>query len=397
MANNKTLQLPVLGDFTKFLVYITEIGIAPMSFAWMALATCGVGKSAQVKQFKKTHKNPVFFLPGTAYSRMTAMVPTPHKIAPGRSVTEQLAKEIDEMKLPEWAKIEAYRNRLECATELNMEMTQPRYLRLERWLIEADKQYKKTGLIPLIILDEATMMPRDSRDRFFTDVVDGNLCEELGVVRPVCFLTGNGRYGGSSNEPQEVRQVHRTVQFVYYPDAGEIPSTVPNFNSTTMVRQRETSRTETLAEMMSGDTAVITAREFPRNKIGTPRAQEFFMWLCFRVKALKLPDPVKFLTDCAEGFFLPGHDTQDAVANARQLFSVFPATLEEVRAIVDDPKAVISPGVKALAAKPADWVSWARAISDGSDAESEDLGRFAEKAGCGREVVRAIKQARANA
>ena len=68
-------------------------------------------------------------------------------------------------------------------------------MKLENFLKEADAIWKKSKKIPLVVLDEATMMPRKSRDRFFTDVVDGNLPADLEVFFDVVSVTfyGTGR------------------------------------------------------------------------------------------------------------------------------------------------------------------------------------------------------------
>lgn len=390
-----SLNLPIIPDLGRWFRNVLQIGSFRESFAHLVLSTCGLGKSATLRSLA-AEGYPIFFIPGGAYSEMTAMVPTPHRILPDKKVFVKIGKEVEELDIPDRFKDIVFEKMVDAASTVNMEMISPRYMKLENFLKEADAIWKKSKKIPLVVLDEATMMPRKSRDRFFTDVVDGNLPAELGVKKPLTVLLGNGRYGGSSNEPQEIRQVHRTFQWIYYPQAGEIPSDVSNFNSSVAKKMREKSRIETINEMTSGESSVLTAREFPRNKCGNPRAQETFMWFCLRTKKLGLPDPVKFLTEAAQGFFLPGHDLTDSVSAARQLFSVLPATMEEVREYLNDDKKKIPQSILDLAKQAPSWISWAGYVSSGTDAEAEELAHFAKLAGCPKEVVEAIKTTRAS-
>lgn len=399
--NTEGGRLPIIDNLWKTIEFFLRIGTFiedgfMRSFFLTFWGACGVGKSATIHSFAKKGVA-AFFLPGGMYSNLTDAVPTPREVPPTPeeevTIWEKMEKVVS--KLPPHIQLECFRSQLKAATKREMEMIHPRHRKLEEFLLDCDVQLKAGKFkykTVLILVDEATHMDGKARDRLVTDLCDGDLCRKLGLTWvPLVIFLANGRiYGGKENTPLTVRQIHRTVQYIYYPSVGDIPSKVPNINSSAAKESRKRSRQAELLAFESGENA-ISERELPKNREGNPRAQEVFYWMCARVKALNLPEPTKFCTDFVQGYFRPGPDQTNSLAYVRMFFGVLPGSIAEVKAHVASKGSTIPDSIKKANFAKAGWTNWARYISSGTQADQDTCATFAELCGAPAEIAQCIR------
>jgi hypothetical protein len=403
MANNSnggSAAMPIIGKLITILKNFLKIGtFIEDGFIRSFLVTIwgepGIGKSAVIRALAEAGVA-AYFMPGGMYGDLTDAVPTPRVIQPDIDtqikIWEMMAKKVDA--IPPHIQTAMFRSQIESASKREIEMINPRHRFLEEFLLkcEADRKAKKLKSTPVIFVDEATHMNGKARDRLVTDLCDGDLCRKLGLtwVPLVVFLANGRAFGGKENTPLTTRQIHRAVQFIYYPDVDDIPSKVENINSLSAKKERQRARDAALRRFREGENS-LSDRELPRNDAGNPRAQEIFYWMCSRVKRLNIPEAIKFMSEVAAGYFREGDDLTNAIAYVRIFFGVLPASMDEVRELIKDNGKNIPASVKGAKLQMAGWVNWARAISSGTTADQETLATFAELCGVKAEIAQTIR------
>ena len=281
--------------------------------------------------------------------------------------------------------------KLKKESERDIHMRPPRYFELENFLLKYDAEVydpaKKN--IPIIWVDEATQMTVEARDQLITALVDGVLMRELGIKwKPMVIMLANGRsFGGANNFPLSPRQVARCIQMIFVPEGSEdIPVPTNGMNSIGSKELRKRYHSWVVESFTSGKNS-LSKSELPSNHPGNPRAQNTLLWFVERVRKLKIPNPLEFMTTIVNGY-IDSTVIPDALEMVRQYFTNLPASLEEVRAILEGK----SPKPKNLTkVTDQEWVQWAKYRTDGTPQANADLAQFLILIGVSKEIAEAVK------
>lgn len=262
------------------------------------------------------------------------------------------------------------------SVDRDVHMRAPRYFELEEFLIRYDREVYDSSKhnVPVIWVDEATQATVEARDQLITALVDGVLLKILGIKwSPMVVMLANGKvWGGANNFPLSPRQVARAIQFIYVPEGNEdIPVNTPGLNSMAAKKLRQSYHKWVVESFTTGKCA-LSRNELPSNHPGNPRAQNVLLWYTNRVKSLKLYDPKAFMSQIVNGY-IASEFFEDAMQLVSMFFTNMPATLEEVRGILEG-KVKMPANLKAV--KNQEWQSWASAVTDGTASANVDLANF---------------------
>ena len=201
-------------------------------------------------------------------------------------------------------------------------------------------------------------------------------------------MLANGRsFGGANNFPLSPRQVARCIQMIYVPEGSEdIPVNTNGLNSIGSKELRKRYHQWVVESFTTGKNS-LSKSELPANHPGNPRAQNTLLWFVERVRKLKVPNPLEFMTVVVNGF-IDSVVIPDALEMVRQYFTNLPASLEEVRAILEGK----SPKPKNLTkVTDQEWVQWAKYRTDGTPQANDDLAQFLILIGVSKEIAEAVK------
>lgn len=370
-----------------------RIGPCPDALFLLFLSPPGCGKTSWMRENMDTES---FLINGKIYGENTAAIPIVQSPAP--TVEKYLAarKEVKGLLDEEDRKDEQLVEKLvdiklKKDSERDIHMRPPRYFELENFLLNYDKNVydpsKKNA--PIIWVDEATQMTVEARDQLITALVDGVLLKELGIKwKPLVIMLANGRsFGGANNFPLSPRQVARCIQMIYVPEGSEdIPVNTNGLNSIGSKELRKRYHQWVVESFTTGKNS-LSKSELPANHPGNPRAQNTLLWFVERVRKLKVPNPLEFMTVVVNGF-IDSVVIPDALEMVRQYFTNLPASLEEVRAILEGK----SPKPKNLTkVTDQEWVQWAKYRTDGTPQANDDLAQFLILIGVSKEIAEAVK------
>ena len=398
MATNKTatkggtMAISVV-ESLDIVEKLYKIGRAPDAQFYLFLSPPGCGKTSWMLAHMKAES---FLINGKIYGENTAAIPLVQSPVP--SVEKYIAarKEVKELLDEEDRKDEVLVEKLvdlklKKESERDIHMRPPRYFELENFLLKYDAEVydpaKKN--IPIIWVDEATQMTVEARDQLITALVDGVLMRELGIKwKPMVIMLANGRsFGGANNFPLSPRQVARCIQMIFVPEGTEdIPVPTNGMNSIGSKELRKRYHSWVVESFTSGKNS-LSKSELPSNHPGNPRAQNTLLWFVERVRKLKIPNPLEFMTTIVNGY-IDSTVIPDALEMVRQYFTNLPASLEEVRAILEGK----SPKPKNLTkVTDQEWVQWAKYRTDGTPQANDDLAQFLILIGVSKEIAEAVK------
>lgn len=391
MAKPSNTSIPVVTNL-DFVWRMIDLGRCPNALFTHVFSPPGVGKTAQMLASNR----PGFLINGKQFGENNTSIPMVERIVLSAMEIKKAYNAVMKSLSPEEKADKdlvnlLITNEIENMKKKEVVMRPPVYRELDDFLLNYEKEYKKTGIPPILWVDEATQMPVEARDQFITAYIDGVHVRSLGLsYYPNVVMFSNGRiYGGANNFPLSPRQVARSVQLLLIPDGSDdIPVDVPGMNTTGSKKMRKEYHDKVEADFISGKNAISRA-ELPSNLAGNPRAQHTLLWYVDRVRATKMPSPVLFMENFVKGY-IAADEINTAMEMVKSFFTDLPASVEEVRDIIKNGKKL----PKLTSVNSQEWMAWARYRSDGTPQCLEDLAHFAALCGASEDTVDGIKQIR---
>ena len=399
MATNNTkkgMLVPVITSHT-FIDQMIELGRPPVPMYLCETSHPGEGKSAHIEE--QIRKGSAFLIKAENFcensSPFPAVVtypPTAKELLAAYGTVEELLKK-ENKTVPD----SILKMMVESSVTYNRvpEMKTTRYKELEEFLKGYLPTFKKTGRPPVVVIDEYTQVDHKGRGRIVEELVNGAMCRRLGLpFIPFVWACCNGKtWGGVMNYPLQPMEVARMIRVIYQPDGSDdIPVTTEGINTLGAKNLRKAHYDRVVNGFISGKDC-FPQGELPHGDPGNPRTQHVLLWYTEAVRKSKglIRDPIPFMETVVRGI-VDADFIQDAMEMVKQFFTTLPASIEEVRQLMNDEAAMKALKQKLAKVSSQEWTSWAKFRTDSLTSTDNDLARFLGLLGVDGDTCEQVKR-----
>lgn len=167
------------------------------------------------------------------------------------------------------------------------------------------------------------------------------------------------------------------IRVIYQPDGtDDIPVPTEGINTLGAKNLRRAHAQRVIDAFTSGKDA-FPQGELPHGDPGNPRTQHVLLWYTEQVRKSKgmIRDPLPFLETIIKGM-VDAELFAPAMELVKQYFTTLPASIEEVRQLMNDDAALKALKQKLAKVSSQEWASWAFFRSDGLQSTDNDLAAF---------------------
>lgn len=394
--NKKSMTVPVITSH-DWIDQMIELGRPPVPFYICETSHPGEGKSAHIDEQVK--KGMAFSIKAEFFCENSSPFPVVVNYPPTMEEIFKASKDVDEFLAKKGEEVsEATKQRMiEAQVKVNRvpEIATTRYKELEEFLKGYVPTWKKTGKAPTVYVDEYTQVDHKGRARIVEELVNGAMCRRLGLpFLPFVVACCNGKtWGGVMNYPLQPMEVARMIRVIYQPDGNDdIPVTTEGINTLGCKNLRKEHSRRVTDGFTSGKDSFPTG-ELPHGDPGNPRVQHVLLWYTEAVRKSKgfIRDPIPFMTTIVYGI-CDADLCQDAMEMVKQFFTTLPASIEEVRQLMNDDAALKALKSKLSKISSQEWTSWAKFRTDGFQSTDNDLARFLGLLGVDGDTCEQVKR-----
>lgn len=275
------------------------------------------------------------------------------------------------------------------------EIKETHYKELEDFLRGYLPTFKKTGKAPTIFVDEYTQVDHKGRARIVEELVNGKMCRRLGLpFLPFVIAMCNGKtWGGVMNYPLQPMEVARMIRVIYQPDGtDDIPVPTEGINTVGSKNLRKAHAQRVVDGFTSGKDS-FPQGELPHGDPGNPRIQHVLLWYVEQVRKSKgfIREPIPFMETIVKGI-VDSDLFSVAMEMVKQFFTTLPASIEEVRQLMQDKASMEALKKKLAKVSSQEWSAWAFFRSDGLQSTDNDLARFLNLLGVDGDTCEQIKR-----
>ena len=399
MANNKSkgaVNLPFLNSH-DWLDQMRELGRPPVPFFICESSHPGEGKSAYIDQLIAEGKAFIikaenFCENSSPFPAVVTYPPTTEELLAAYEKVDEVLKKKNRT-VPECVLLEMVKANVQY--ERVPEIKETHYRDLEIFLKGYLPTFKKTGKSPTIFVDEYTQVDHRGRARIVEELVNGKMCRRLGLpFLPFVIAMCNGKtWGGVMNYPLQPMEVARMIRVIYQPDGSDdIPVPTEGINTLGSKNLRKAHAQRVIDGFTSGKDA-FPQGELPHGDPGNPRIQHVLLWYTEQVRKSKglIRDPIPFMETIVKGM-VDAELFPQAMEMVKQFFTTLPASIEEVRQLMQDQPAMDALKKKLAKVSSQEWSAWAFFRSDGLQSTDNDLARFLSLLGVDGDTCEQIKR-----